>query len=222
MPRYSTYDPATNTKVCSHCRERKAVSEFSKQHADKSYLDSRCKSCRAALKRARPPLIQPNLPTPPVYQLRLKNKMYEDMPDTIAAYLAGIIDGEASIQSTYPRRPEKPLLIVTAMIHKPTIEWMAAVTGCGKVRNRTNQLGKNDKPVRQAWSISIGGVRAYWLLERIVPFMITKRDEALVGLKLGETLFADRVGRFTDPAIHKLRKELGQRLRDLKKLEWKE
>lgn len=59
------------------------------------------------------------------------------------------------------------------------------------------------------------------MLHRILPYLITKAEEARVALELAETIFWDQERGEIKAETHERRNELGQKLRDLKRREWK-
>ncbi len=103
------------------------------------------------------------------------------------------------------------------MVHRPTIEWLDEKLGGNLLRHVSRQ-----KPARQAWTIQLRGARTYFLLKRLLPYMVTKQEEADIALDLGESLFSPLVrGRVTEE-VRARRAVLGQQLRDVKRKEWKE
>lgn len=145
----------------------------------------------------------------------LDQSLYDHLTPTTLAYIGGLIDGEGCIGSSHPLHNRKPLQINVTMIHKPTIEWLWRTCGGSLVGRRSNQKG-----ARQGWSWIIKGVRTYSLLRKILPFMVTKREEAETAIELGATLWTDNVrGQVTEEVLAR-RRELGQKLRDLKRREW--
>lgn len=104
-----------------------------------------------------------------------------DLTDTQAAYIAGLIDGEGwvgictmspnlkngNVSTTFVPR------VQVEMTNEKTIEWLHKTVGFGfitRIRER-----KDRKP---AWKYVIANRQASKLLQRILPFMITKREQA--------------------------------------------
>lgn len=200
-------------QVCKRCSVEKARDAFSWQDYAHSRKDIYCKACRAERKRAR------HVPRcaikPATYPYGLTERVCDHIAEGDLQYLAGIIDGEGCIMSSYPRSRVRPLILKISMVHRPTIAWICNTVGGGVVAHRTNQ-----KPARQSWTWSLCGVRAYALLRRIEPFMKTKRAEALVAIRIGETFFVNQTRGKVSDEVHALRDVLGQQMRDLKTIEW--
>lgn len=200
-------------KTCTRCRKPKTKSEFSWQDSQHRWKDSRCKTCRAELKRLR------HKPKNAIKQYKFKRglsaNVHNNLTEEECAYIAGIIDGEGSIWSSQPKNNTKPLTISVTMIHRPTIEWLQKACGGNSAPHRNRQEG-----VRQAWTWRLGAARATSLLRRVTAYMQTKQEEAFVALDLGATMWNDNVrGKVTEETLT-TRKALGQQLRDLKKREW--
>jgi len=202
-------------RVCSYCRKTKPIDDFSKQSKQHDWLDSRCKRCRADLQSARR---KPKRAIKPYkFPKGLTEVMFESLSLKQRAYIAGLIDGEGSIWSSHPKSNDRPLNVVVTMTHRPTIEWLCTMLGV-KPRVRRSK----ESSYKQGWTCCITGMRSLALLKVILPFMRAKRDEAVVGIQLGETFFSNLVrGRVTDLTLAK-RERYGQRLRDLKKVNWPE
>lgn len=198
---------------CHFCRTEKPESEFSWYDKAHTKRDTRCRGCRAALKRKR---YRPkNSFKPPVLPYGLTEDMDMPLSKVEAAYIAGIVDGEGSIFSSYPRSAASPLRISVTMIHKPTIEWLHAKCGGQFFAHRTKQPN-----ARPAWGWCLKAVRSRALLRKIIPYMVAKIDEAKVALRLAETIwYPQRRGRVTEETQTE-RCRMGQELRDLKRRRW--
>ena len=141
---------------------------------------------------------------------------YQDMSEWQKAYIAGIIDGEGCIQSSYPKSRRFVLKITIGMTHKPTMEWLSSIFGARAIEQ--NRYNPN---MRRNWYIALPAARAGHLLKTIYPYMLTKQEEADVAIQIWDTLWCKRVSRLIPEDILELRNQLGQRLRDLKRVEWK-
>ena len=104
------------------------------------------------------------------------------------AWAAGIIDGEGSIGIDFKRKPKEykhpsyRLRLRVNMTHKKTVVLLKDILGVGTVRPRTM---KNKKWKRQyVWSVS--GNIARRVLITLLPFLCTKRKDALLGIKFRE------------------------------------
>ena len=204
---------------CKHCGGNQPETSFSWNERSHKYRDRICKPCRASLKRQR------YIPKHTVRQHSFANKhgtlfsdaLYAHLTDLECAYIAGLIDGEGCITSSQPKNNSCPLIVKISMVHRPTIEWLDEKLGGGLTRHKTKQV-----PARTSWFIALKGARSVFLLRRLLPYMKTKAQEADVALRLGDSLFAPLVRGKVTPEVRALRAELGQKLRDLKRLEWKE
>lgn len=202
------------TKRCGRCLVVLSENEFTWHNAAHTMRDAFCKDCRSALKRMR--YVPKHKIASPKLSKGVHDRMYDHLSDTQAAYIAGLVDGEGSIISSYPNSRCNLLATVVTMIHLPTINWLAETLDVGVRRHVTKQGN-----ARAAWSVSIKAARSLSLLRRIRPFMITKAEEADVGIALGMSAWNEQhSGRLT-PETVKRRNELGAKLRELKKREWR-
>lgn len=203
------------TRKCRRCNCDKQDSEYSWQDKSHHWRDVYCHGCRAELRRLhRKPRCTVR---PGIYPCGLGQKQnhHDHLTDTELAYVAGLVDGEGSIWSSYPKTGMRPLALVVSMIHRPTIEWLH-----GKCGGYVSPRRSNAANARQAWVWHLHGIRSGSLLKRIIPFMVTKREEAEVGLKLWATFWVNQWrGRLTEETVA-LRRRHGQELRDLKLREW--
>ena len=206
-------------RPCSWCKKTKSIKEFSWHDKSHRYHDSRCRQCRGILRRQR------YVPKRTVRQHSFANKhgtifddsLYVHLTGLECAYIAGLIDGEGCISSSQPRNNRNPLSIAITMVHRPTIEWLDEKLGGNFMRHVNKQ-----QPARQAWTIQLKGARTYFLLKRLLPYMVTKQEEANIALDLGDSLFVPLVrGRVTEE-VRARRAVLGQQLRDAKRREWRD
>lgn len=148
------------------------------------------------------------------------------------AYAAGLFDGEGNIIVTkwYCDRPTKPymryqLKASIGMTHYPTIlAFHTRFSGC-VVRNdsahRKNPLNR----IQYTWYVWSGF--AYRFLKEIEPYLITKKEEALLGIEFQEhvneckPLFRQHRGKPPNGVeIYEYRDNLLSKLKDLKKFEY--
>jgi hypothetical protein len=100
-------------------------------------------------------------------------------------YLAGLIDGEGCLtivktkpSAKYARRsPSYYLRLTIQMIHRGVMDKVCEVVGSGSVKKYAN--GSR----RPLYRLEIGGENAKNLIERIFPYLIVKKEEALLCLK---------------------------------------
>ena len=148
------------------------------------------------------------------------------IPDTDAAYIAGIIDGEGHIECV--RRKEKRkgkkgyyysnsmrICIRVQMTDKSVLLWMKEVIGMGTVRKR-NRSPSIKTHWKDSWTYSIRFREAYKLCCLIWPFAHVKLDkinqimehyskEKLVGVG-GEDCFV--INNIVNLEDYKLKKEM--------------
>ena len=93
------------------------------------------------------------------------------------AYFAGLIDGEGYIgmQSTGVGKPKKPSLEVK-MTCKKTIDALQSHFGCGAIRMIPPPSANPHYKTQWRWKIT--HKPAISVIEQILPYMITKKDEA--------------------------------------------
>ena len=108
------------------------------------------------------------------------------MKRTDLAYIAGIIDGEGSIYTD--RHPSKKglarynIVVSVGMTDKSALEFIQVFFG-GKIRCQNRAIHKNWKP-ELIWKVS--GEKAQIVLKAIKPYLLTKRAQAEVALRLLE------------------------------------
>ena len=109
-------------------------------------------------------------------------------------YFAGLFDGEGTVRIDHfaigigPKRPKAyrrfQLTMSLGMCHAPTIQLIHQAFGGYITRDAARRRANPNHRIRYAWGVSSGS--AYELLIRIEPFLIEKRDQALVGIEFQE------------------------------------
>lgn len=213
LDKHTRLDPM-KTIACTRCGSDKLEYSFSWNDAAHTKRDIYCRPCRAELKRAR------YVPQRTIHKYNMPEHLltnpYQEMPEWQKAYVAGLVDGEGCVRSSYPKSRDHSLKLSIAMVHKPTMTWLAGVLGV-KCRGYQSAQAK----ARYRYEIRVPAARTGHLLKTIYPYMITKREEADVAIQIWDTLWCERVSRCIPEDILELRNQLGQRLRDLKRVEWK-
>ncbi len=109
---------------------------------------------------------------------------------TEAAYVAGIIDGEGTIFIARTKTPKHFRLTVRVsvqMTHKPTIQWLFdKVGGCLYDATHLRRGGKwaNKPHHKHIWEWRVHSLPlAARLMRTIMPYLITKREQAEVLLE---------------------------------------
>lgn len=109
-----------------------------------------------------------------------------EMSDVELAWLAGLVDSEGCIHSRPSGRIEKGdtlpyrMQLKIAMCHRETVERAQAIVGLGTVGKYEY---KGRPKWRTSWSWSVYGWRAIELLNLLVPYMVTKGEEAEQALR---------------------------------------
>lgn len=205
----------TVVQFCRRCATAKEDSDFTWGNKIHTRRDTICRECRATARRlAHKPRCSIKPATYP-WAIGQQKTHHEHLTDTELAYLAGLIDGEGCIWTSYPARATVPLKLSVTMIHRPTITWIADKCGGLMWAHRTRQPG-----ARQAWCWQTSGIRAGSLLNRLLPFMVTKHSEAEAALRIWGTFWNDqRKGRLTEET-KLIRAAAAARLHELKREEW--
>ena len=90
-----------------------------------------------------------------------------------SAWVAGFLDGEGCIHVVHTRE-QRYLRVSAPNTHLPSLEHLRALVG-GSI------YPKKVKEVHQdAWEWNVAGTTARDMLREIVPYMVTKRQEALI------------------------------------------
>ena len=118
---------------------------------------------------------------------------YQNPTNEELAWVAGIIDGEGYIRIA--RRIFIPkslpnskvyyrLEVFVGMVHKPSIEKLQSIFNKGKIKIVTPDKNKNH--VRVVWRWILSQYESVDVLKFILPYLITKKDEALVALEFAK------------------------------------
>lgn len=137
------------------------------------------------------------------------------------AYAAGLFDGEGCVHIARQRKVQSKrgyvlrLVVTVAQNHLNTLKDFQSMTGVeGRIYMRTRQGTAN----RDAYALNYDGEAAANLLEKLLPFLGRKADEAKVALKFQrETQINRHFGPKGCPdAIWRKRVLLSEKLRSLK------
>ena len=99
------------------------------------------------------------------------------------AWLAGLMDGEGSIQITCRSRqdrisPEFSLRLQINMTDPSTVRHVRSLTHCGSIRKRRVSAGRKEQFEWQAKQRQAAGI-----LRRCLPYLVTKKREAEIALQ---------------------------------------
>ena len=113
-------------------------------------------------------------------------KAFREMKRTDLAYIAGIVDGEGSIYPDFHLSKKGVtrcnIAVSVNMTDKSALELVKALFG-GKIRCQPRAKHKDWKP-EFIWKVS--GEKAQIILKAIKPYLLTKRAQAEVALRLLE------------------------------------
>lgn len=128
------------------------------------------------------------------------------------AYMAGLIDGEGCLRIAHigPRKKTYYPMVCIAMTHRETIEWVAQKWKAGSIK-RNNHTATNNGAWRVQWVVRIHGMRAQLLCRLLLPYLITKRENAQLIIEFPGDC---RRGGITDD-IQKIRRAAFLRMKDL-------
>jgi hypothetical protein len=111
-----------------------------------------------------------------------------DLPVEVAAYIAGLVDGEGSI-ILYKRGTGVQMRLTIANTYQPVLSWMVDVTGVGAVITRSST---NINHKAGAWW-QANSEAAETVLRQIRPYLIIKAEQADLAISTQE--------RLRDPAL---------------------
>ena len=141
------------------------------------------------------------------------------------AYIAGLLDGEGCFflhkyisSRKRPNQFQFSVGVKLNMTHKETVEWFA-----GKVETKllTCKRDYRSENAKLQWRAQLGPRKAIELCKLILPFLITKKEQAKLLIEYEKTLvnnhFVGRVGKFfvTPPEIYQKKLDLAQQLEKL-------
>lgn len=118
------------------------------------------------------------------------------MKQTDAAWAAGILDGEGYIGMTrcWPGTNRRrsigyQLRISVRMTHRDTIWRLARIFDCGTLKQCRPQNVKRHKPAFE-WFVSDRAM--VLVLQQVLPYLTTKKDQALLALSYATSCSGDR------------------------------
>ncbi len=112
-----------------------------------------------------------------------KPRLTYKLTKTEAAYLAGVIDGEGSIQiALRTRRKRDRSFDLRVSVPSATVElidWIFSRLGGSKTVYKVP--GKNHRPM---WRWTMSAQKASDLLEQVLPYLVLKKPHAEIGIEL--------------------------------------
>ena len=106
-----------------------------------------------------------------------------EMKDTEIAWLAGLFDGEGCVWCRWPKR--KNVIVEIKMTHRQTIERVQMLFPGRMAKGHLSGFS-----IKPQWRWSLDTLGAGRFLVMILPYLVTKKDEAIIALRL-----CDRSGR---------------------------
>lgn len=108
-------------------------------------------------------------------------------------YVAGLFDGEGYVRIAKWEKPNSrhvryQVFLGIGMTHRPIIEALHKEYGGSLNQNRHDLRSKKHR-IQFTWTISSRG--AVEFLNRVLPFLVVKKDEADIALKLQEHIDAN-------------------------------
>lgn len=137
-------------------------------------------------------------------------------------WAAGLFDGEGCITIEIVKHYKKPgardsfvLCASVSMTHKEAIEKLKNIFGKGSVSTRPPK-----KPRIEQWRWVVQQHHAKVVLKKMLPFLLVKKQEALLGLEFLEKTVRNKKTRVTDEEFL-IRKQFYDKMKSLKS-RWKE
>ena len=98
--------------------------------------------------------------------MRVQRMSADHMTDTEAAWLAGLLEGEAAFDLHRARYPR----IRVAMTDRDTVERVADLLGC------KTRITLRPAPFKALWHAEVSGARAAAVMEIVLPHMGSRRS----------------------------------------------
>lgn len=145
-------------------------------------------------------------------------KRYRNMEKELEyAWAAGFIDGEGCIRVSRfvvsPTYTSHNLRLQVGVCHLESLERLKGIFGVGGIYLAAQRSAKQN----EAYTWVVTGLDAIAVIKHIMPFLVTKRVEAQVALRMEPLLgFTYKFRQRVDPEIVRQREEICKELRDLK------
>jgi hypothetical protein len=107
------------------------------------------------------------------------------------AYIAGIIDGEGCIGIYYRNHRGYHIQLSITNTNKNLISWLKKKLHANAVKSLTDRRPKN----KQSFSIIVDRMRAYEILQRVIPYLKIKTKQARLAIKFKEWQNSHKTGR---------------------------
>ncbi|MGF6692968.1 hypothetical protein M2318_003045 [Metapseudomonas resinovorans] len=213
-------------KRCNHCDQLKpATTEFF--YRNKAQPDGFCGACKPCARaachafhvRRKTKLRAPSMAawsdrfrqlTEYHFNVRADDPIAR-LSDLDLAYLAGLIDGEGcfSIQKTPAASRYFPILSV-GMTHHPTMQWYTDKLGA-----LLDTIPPEHDGYLPKLRARVSGKRLVALCALLVPFLITKREQAEEVVRFGETYIPQGMRKAHPEWVYRKREVIQQRIKQL-------
>ncbi len=115
-------------------------------------------------------------------------KDFENVPDTASAYAAGLVDGEGCITIQRISRPKRgyciyQLRVIIANTEHVMLDWLQLCFGGSVQQKAEKRVNRKD-----CWVWSIVSRQAGLFLEKILPYMVTKKVRAEIAIEYRHSL----------------------------------
>lgn len=200
--------------LCKHCGQEKEATEFYPQSK------SKCKFCTNASNTARYVAKYRQKLLAARREKEQRNKAIRiEHTDEQRAYMAGIVDGEGSIQirchgtkgGKTGHIGQYTLVVQVVNTSKPLIDWLVANWG-GAVAYTPEKPELNRKA---KWSWSVTANNALRVLDEVYEFLVIKRTQCKLGRRFQR--YAQRTGRERTEKITRLHHRFFSEMRILNK-----
>ena len=198
------------TKTCAKCKRQLRPIDFHNAKGAKSCrlnLSSRCKRCRSEDRKVSDFIKQKNK------RQEDKRLQINELSKEDAAYIAGIVDGEGSlnlnrVHSNDPNRKATYSIRMRITNTFPgLLDWIGLKVGYGSI----GQLKKYKIHYKQAYEWILNGRRAVVLLKQLYPYLKVKKLQADVIFEYAETLTPPGQVKLTQNVIN-IREDLKEQI----------
>lgn len=128
-------------------------------------------------------------------------------------YVAGFLDGEGCFSVDEGRWK---IRVSCANTNRPIIEWLCRNFGGSFCKNATRRRKPHHRRT-YSWSVVARDASDFCCV--VAPYLKEKAEQALLLIAIQQTMGIRR-GRFTPPVILEERRNLSQRLKELKHVSW--
>ena len=140
-----------------------------------------------------------------------------NITDAEAAYIAGFVDGEGTINVLRTAKKRFLAELSIGQIDPRPLVWIKEICG-GAGSNVRVYVYKNRPTSKPIWLWAVQGEKFDQIIEKILPYLIVKKDKAEIAIKMRELIKGKGAGGsalLADELMHRMRlvsqsKELSQ------------